>query len=301
MGVDNASELPPKYVKTEDESDIEANELTVNVCRVHEDDGIKGGGGSSQKIIIPPYHRLYSTHSTTNMPGFSPRDIKECQEYQIALEAASNGFRISFGEPPARWNNFVNKTRDPRSRDPQINHPAYQPAPPPPVNSTVTMPARTLDAIIKSVSPRPLPAQPRPVIVNRHARPKPALDQAYHRGGYHGRGRGRGNGYGGRGRGNKKEGRGGAGRNGYRRGVTVESAETRNGGTPASSSRNLIVTGTQNESIEEWDLGINAEFLTNFANTEISAPTDHQEPVDIEDANMTEDVSATVETFEGTV
>lgn len=72
----------------------------------------------------------------------------------------------------------------------------------------------------------------------------------------------------------------------------------RNNEETGAIASNVIASGPLVEPITDWDLGIDTDFLNEFANTEITAPSDLSISSKNEDAIMTEPIIAPVEAIE---
>ena len=306
MGVGNASELPANYVKFDDiPEDHETKDAItkVHACDIREwkkdkreDEDLAILSNSSSLISISPL----TTHSIINMTGSSYlKNLKECLDYQGQLDRAAEGRKVTIGPTPPGWSDYVRKSRDPRlrdSRNDQINYPTTSPAIV--TNDSVSMPAKTLDAIIRSINTRPVHPTPvpKPVVITRYVKcPPPTPPKNNYRGF---QGKGRGGGYNGRGgyKG-KARGRGGfangpARNNNNNATYADKSVYTETDANPivnndfpvASTSTSNVIDNTLIEPVTEWDL----DFLGEFAKADISVSAEITEDAITEDAPMDE-------------
>ena len=195
MGVEDVSDLPPNYVSKELESENEENIFRAYACTVKTD---KRESESTVKVNeptrSPPLSNdmLYST--------LSPNDLRACLDFERRLNASRHGAGAPPLNPPPKWDEFQAEQSVLTGARQPIDHGTYPRYPQfhQPTASNVSMPAETLETIIRAIGiatrapPAPLPrAPPTPKYVPR--RPAPPPNQTRGRGGMGGRGGGQAN------------------------------------------------------------------------------------------------------------
>ena len=130
----------------------------------------------------------------------SANEIRDCLDYERRLQAAQLGVGAPPTDPPPKWNKFQSEQTALNSRN-QTNYPPYQ-RQHPLITNNVSMPADTLEAIIRAIGnvSRPTPPTAPRIVTKYVPHPRPTPTPVVHRG--------RGGGGGGRGQGsNNRRGR----------------------------------------------------------------------------------------------
>ena len=180
MGVKDASGLSGNYVNdpdsNEDDEDqpiIQARVCTLAVLDKREEDCTVNGTYSSNPTNYPTTNDMHSV--------LSIKELKDCLAYEHRLNSSRVGVCPPPSDPPpARWNDYLNKQEVLMSdHRPILDHQFHYRAPshaPNPDN--VSMPAETLEAIIRAIGnasrPTPAPAPTfRPPFPSRHVPKRP--------------------------------------------------------------------------------------------------------------------------------
>ena len=176
MGVEDASELQSNYVSPELDSEEENIIIRMNACAIGKED--KRTSRTTSSSITPR-----SKSSTPNMiySSLAPNELRECLAYERRVNAARLGAGIPPVNPPPKWDEFqaeqaiITTGRHPIDNGNFPRYPPYQQ----PSADNVSMPADTLEAIIRAIGqasrPPPTPA-PRTHVVKyapRHQAPPP--------------------------------------------------------------------------------------------------------------------------------
>ena len=189
MGVEDATELQSNYVSSDLESEDEIN-IIANACTIDRKDIRKNEQTKGSYIPQHPNHLRDMLYSS-----LSPNEIRDCFNYERRLNAARNGVGPPPVNPPPKWEEFqaeqavLTAGRHPVDHGAYPRYPTYQP----PAPDSVSMPAETLQAIIRAIGnasrPAPLPP-PRTLTSTKYVprRPAPPPNSNRGRGSFGGRG-----------------------------------------------------------------------------------------------------------------
>ena len=198
MGVKSVSELSSNYEDPDDSEDDNNIIIRANTCTVWID---KKDNENCQTFSAPLLtHLTSSSHSIyySNMlySELTPNEVRDCIMYERQLNDSRLGIRAPPSELPAKWHEFQSEQAailgrthfNPADRRGYLQQPI--------ANDNVSMPANTLETIIRALNPvsRPAPVPaPRTPVVNRHVPQRPVYHPPTNRGRGGSGGRGRGN------------------------------------------------------------------------------------------------------------
>ena len=127
-------------------------------------------------------HRLLDQHiySTMIYSTLSTNEIRDCLDYECKLQATRLGVGAPPTDPPPKWNEFQSEQTVLNSRN-QTNYPPYQ-RQHPLITNNVSMPADTLEAIIRAIGnvSRPTPPTAPRIITKYVPRPRPTPTLVIH-------------------------------------------------------------------------------------------------------------------------
>jgi len=198
MGVKGASELPSNYVNPEPED--EEVIIQARACVLSEVDKRESemDQKSSTRSSLNPLYSLTTTEMVYT-GDISDADYRKCSKYERRIHDWRTGKGEHPGSPPTAW--IAYQSYEAAMRAVNVPQPAF-----PPVNDNVSMPADTLEAIIRAIGnnsqdrpirfyrepPVHVPAPRRPANNNHHNHNNNGNGGNRGRGGFGGRGRGAG-------------------------------------------------------------------------------------------------------------
>ena len=275
MGVKSAAELQSNYVNMDSENEDEEDDIIQSqACAIVGIDKRVSESDEDLTNISFHSHILYSTThlSTRSMDGLNQDEFLACAKY----ESEARAFVLGYGDPPRtgpppRFDEYVDMSYGPRQRPPWIgrNVPVREAPVQIPARqadhfsvNAISMPARTLDTIIRAVSRQPtVNPTPRPRTITRYI-PRP-IPNVHDR---------RAMGFGGRGRGRPHQNR--RGRRSERGTGTLDPRIKNRAGTPAPipvPPPSIPSTSNVNDVFPDIQIEEDLSFLNEFANTDLTS------------------------------